>query len=114
MFKLINKKCAECASPVEFDKEMQDYVCLNSECQCYQEVGDDMAFDDCRKCGGQCTAHRETVETFEGAGYDGEPQYGEGVEITLVCDVCHNERPGYEMPGFDRTTELLNKITIRS
>ena len=85
-------ECIECKAPTSFDAEMQDYVCSHQGCQCYQEVGNDMAFDDCRKCGGQCRVVRELSEVFRGARYDGEPEYGEGEEVTLVCNLCQNER----------------------
>lgn len=91
MFKLINKKCAECASPVEFDKELQDYVCLNSECQCWQDVGDDMAFDDCRKCGDQCNIVKEEDEACEGSDHTGEPIHTKFDSYRFVS-ACGNER----------------------
>lgn len=84
-------ECIECKAPTSFDAEMQDYVCLNSECQCYQEVGENMAFDDCRKCGGQCRVVRELSEVVNLLS-DHELEYREVPEIILVCNLCQNER----------------------
>jgi hypothetical protein len=87
----MNNKCPECKSSTVWDGEMQDYVCSNSECQCWLEIGNDLAFDDCRKCGSQCRQVYELDEFFAGLNYNNEPQYREGRTVTLVCNACQNE-----------------------
>lgn len=88
------KKCKweDCGAPVAFDDYIQDYVCTSPGCGEHQEVYADIAFDDCRKCGCQCSVSRNECETFDGPNHEGVPQYGKGEEVLLVCPRCSNER----------------------